>query len=79
MSATMIINPNAMSTIDVTVGDANKYDNAVQIKIARNFGNGRIHGTDELFLTPIQMELLGRFLVRQADELRSAQAFKEVA
>jgi len=79
MSATMIIKANDTFTVDVTVSDSNAYDEAVQVKFQHNFGHGKVHRTDEIFLTPIQLELLGRFLIRQADELRTAQSFREVA
>lgn len=79
MPATMIIKANNTFTVDITVSDGNQYDDSVQLKFARNFGAGKVHGTDELFLTPIQMELLGKFLIRQADEIRTAQSFREVA
>lgn len=72
----MIIKSNNMFTVDVTVSDVNQYDDAVQVKFAHNFGYGKIHRTDEVFLTPVQLELLGKFLIRQADELRTAQAMK---
>ena len=79
MSATLIIKSNDMFTVDVSVSESNKYDDAVQVKFAHNFGFGKVHRTDEVFLTPIQLELFGRFLIRQADELRTAQAFKEIS
>lgn len=55
------------------------YLDAVQVKFENNFGDGKVHGTDELFLTPNHMELLGKFLIRQADELRTARAMKALA
>jgi hypothetical protein len=45
----------------------------------RNFGHGNVRRTDEVFLTPIRLELLGRFLIRKADELKTAHAMREQA
>lgn len=79
MPATMMINTNNSFTVDVTIADGNKYDNAVQVRFAHNFGAGKVHRTDEIFLTPIQLDLLGRFLIRQANELQMAQSQRETA
>ena len=70
----MILKANDTFSIDVTVSDSNEYDNAVQVKFAHNFGFGNVQRADEIFLTPIQLDLLGRFLIRKADELRLEQS-----
>jgi len=77
--ATQIIHANEMFTIDVTVRESDMYTKAAYLKFERNYRPDSIHGCDEMFLTPTQLELIGRFLIRQADEIRTAQAFREVA
>ena len=77
--AKLILHANNTFTIDVSVSDSNVYSESVQVKFENNFGFDKVHGTNELFLTPTQLELLGRFLVRQADELRTAQEMKATA
>lgn len=77
MPATMIIKANDMFTIDVSVTDDDGYSDAVQVKFEHNFGHGKVHGTNNVFLSPNHMELLGSFLIRQADDLRNARMWKE--
>lgn len=77
MMATLILQANNTFTIDVSVSGDDGYSDAVQVKIENNFGDDKVHGTDELFLTPNHMELLGRFLIRQADELRNSRMWSE--
>lgn len=71
MSTSMIIRPNSMSSIEVSIGNVNKYDAAVQVKFTRKFDNGSAHGTDEMYMTATQLESLGKFLIQQAKELHT--------
>jgi hypothetical protein len=75
--ATQVIHANEMFTVDVTVRESDEYTKAAYLKLELNYGPENRVGTHELFLTPIQLELMGRFLVRQADEIRTAQAYRE--
>lgn len=67
------IDANDMFTIDITVRESDEYSKNVFVKFERNFycsGNE----CDEMFLTVDQLESLGRFLCRQADDIRCTQA-----
>lgn len=73
---TMIIRSNPEYTVDVSVGEYDGYSESVQVKVVNNLGFGEVTPTHEMFLTPKQMDLLGRFLIRQADEIQTAQSMK---
>lgn len=72
--ATLIINANEMFTIDVTARESDEYTQAVYLRFDRNYLPESKQPCSEMYLTPIQLELLGRFLLRQADEIRTVQA-----
>jgi hypothetical protein len=63
-------NPNF--TFDVVVRESDKYSESVYLKFERNT-DGDIQGCDEVFMTPAQLDQLGRFLIRQASEIISIQ------
>ena len=73
------INANEMFTLDVTVRESDKYTSSVFVKIERQFSPDSIHGCSEFFLSAAQLDALGRFFIRQADEIRTNQAQREVA
>jgi hypothetical protein len=77
--ATQIIHANEDFTVDITVRESDPYTKSAYVKFELNYGFEKVQGTHELFLTPAQLELLGRFLVRQADEIRTAQVMRETA
>jgi len=62
--------------IDVTVRESDEYSKSVFVKFERNYRPDSIHSCNDMFLSPVQLELLGKFLVRQADEIRTAQAVR---
>ena len=68
------INANPTFTIDVTVRESDEYSKAVYVKFERNVIPEDVHGCHEMFLTPGQLEHLGRFFMRKADEIRTEQA-----
>jgi hypothetical protein len=71
--AQLRINANPTFTIDVTVRESDEYSESVYVKFDRHVLPEEIRGCSEMFLTPTQVEQLGRFLIRQADEIRTAQ------
>lgn len=77
--ATQIIHASDMFTVDVTVRESEPYSEQVYMKLELNYGPEKVHGTHEVFLTATQLELLGRFLVRQADDIRTEQAIRKTA
>lgn len=71
--ATQTLRLNETLTLDVTVGTPNRFSDEVHIKMEHNFGHGNVQGTNEAFLSPSQLDLLGRFLIRQAEDIRLEQ------
>jgi len=67
------ININPVVTLDVTVRESDKYTNSAYVKFEHHMSSVEIQGCNEMFLTPEQLDQLGRFLMHQADEIRSAQ------
>jgi hypothetical protein len=76
--ATLRIDSNETFQTEVTVRESDKYTQMVYVKFDRNYLLEEIRGCDEMFLTPAQLDQLGRFLVRQADAIRIAQRHREV-
>ena len=67
------IDANEMFTIDITVRESDEYTERAFVRFERNYIPESRQGCDEMFLTLDQLEGLGRFLCRQADEIRWAQ------
>lgn len=76
--AQLRIDANETFTIDATVRESDEYSKAVYVRFDRHYIPEDIRGCNEFFLSPVQLEQLGRFLVRQADEIRTAQEHRPV-
>jgi hypothetical protein len=60
--------------IDVEVRESDKYSEQVYLKFERRMKDSDSpRSCDKLFLSPKELETLGRFLIRQADDIRTAQ------
>lgn len=75
--AQLRINANSTFTIDVTVRESDEYTESVYVRIDRHMVPEEIRGCNEMFLTPNQVELLGRFFMRQAEEIRMNQLMRQ--
>jgi len=75
--ATLKINVDSTFDVDVTVRESDKYSQLAFVKFEKNFRPEHIHACNELFLTPTQLELLGRFFIRQADAMQTAQSIRK--
>lgn len=64
-------------TIDFTVRESDIHSKLIYFRIDKQLHPEEIHGCNEMLLTPTQAELLGRFLARQADEIRTEQSFRK--
>ena len=62
---------------DVTVRESDEYSSHVYLRFDHHVVPEDVRGTHEIFLTPVQLEQLGRFLVKQADEIRLSQTHRE--
>ena len=71
--AQLRINVNPTVTLDVTVRESDEYTESAYVKFEHHMSSEEIQGCNEMFLTPEQLDQLARFLMRQADEIRSAQ------
>jgi hypothetical protein len=59
------------------VRESDKYSGAVYMTTKHYVNKDTVRGVHEMFMTPVQLELFGRFLVRQAEEIRQAQKFRD--
>jgi len=72
--ATFRIDSNESFTTEVTIRESDMHTKDAYVKFTRYYIPEEIRGCNEMFLTPTQLDLLGRFLIRQADEIRLEQA-----
>ena len=75
--ATLKLDIDSTFDVDVTVRESDKYSQLAFVKFEKNFHPEGIHACNELFLTPTQLDLLGRFFIRQADEMQSIQSLRK--
>jgi hypothetical protein len=74
--STLVIPANSMFTIDVTARKSDEYSDAAYLKFERKYNPDSPQRCNEMFLTTTQMDQLGRFLVRQAEEIRMNNVVK---
>jgi hypothetical protein len=74
--ATLRINSDALTPVEVTVRESDPITKSVFVEIIRRTETDGHRGCNEMFITPEQLESLGRFLIRQADEIRTAQVMR---
>jgi predicted sugar kinase len=75
--ATIRLTSDPSFVTEVTVRESDRITQTVFVKLAKNVIPEDIQGTSELFLSVSQLDLLGRFFVRQAEEIKQAQQFRE--
>jgi hypothetical protein len=73
---TLRVNSDALNPVEVTVRESDAITKSVFIEITRRSESEGYRACNEMFVTPEQLDLLGRFLIRQADEIRTAQAMR---
>lgn len=61
--------------IDAQVSESDQFSKNVCVKFARTSDND-VYNLCELYLTPSQLNQLGRFLLKQADEISTAQSVR---
>jgi hypothetical protein len=72
--ATLRLDTNNSFSINTTVRESDPYSESVFIKFEMEPTLGSIRRMDEMFLTPDELDRLGRFFIRQASEISMAQA-----
>lgn len=70
------LDTNPGNTIAVTVRESDTYTETAYVSFERQSFQNSTRGCDEMFLTPTQLETMGRFFIRQADEIRTAQSIR---
>ena len=75
--ATFRIDSNDTFSVEVTAQESDKYSQAIFLKFERVYKSGDVTGCDEMFFTTDELDLLGKFLIRQAGEIRTQQAMRE--
>ncbi len=76
--ALLQLKENPTFTLDVTAHESDVYTGLAYVKFERNMISQEVEEIGEMFMTPDHLELLGRFLLRQADEIRAAQFHRYV-
>ncbi len=67
------LDSNDTFSTEVTVRESDKYTKAAYVKFERHYIPEEIRGVNEMFMSTDELENLGRFLCRQADEIRRLQ------
>ena len=76
--ATLRIDSNETYKTEVTVRESDVHSENVYVNIQKFVIGHDVKDCGEMFLTPDQLELLGRFFVRQADEIKSKQIHRSL-
>jgi hypothetical protein len=77
--ATLRINDNETFVATVTCQESDKYTKDAYVKFERHDICEDIRGCNELFLSPDELETLGKFLVNQAEVIRRQQEARDLA
>ncbi len=75
--ATLRVNSNSSHSTVISVRESDVHSEQVYIEFTREFNNGHKERFGEMFCSPKQLEFLGRFLVRQADEIQTEQSVRK--
>lgn len=75
--ATLNIRVDKEFSINVLVRESDKHSKLTHLTFTSVSNAEEPRRCDEMFLTPIQMELIGRFLLREADYINVLQANRE--
>ena len=76
--ATLRIDSNETYKTEVTVRESDVHSENVYVNIQKFVIGHDVKDCGEMFLTPEQLELLGRFFIRQADEIKSKQVHRNL-
>lgn len=71
--STLKIDIDSTFDLDITVQESDKFSELIYVKFERNYRADNVYGCDELFMTASQLDSLGRFLIRQANEIQLSQ------
>jgi hypothetical protein len=71
------LRPNTNFALDVSVRESDAYSESVYLRFEHCISPENISGMSEVFMTPLQLEMLGKFLIRRADEIRTEQAVRK--
>ena len=75
--STLRIDSNECFSTEVTIRESDPYTKSVYVKFDRYYIPEEIRGCNEMFVTPSELERLARFMLRQADEIRTEQAVRK--
>lgn len=76
--AKLIIESNNSFNTEITVRESDEYTEAVFLKFERNYIPEKRSGVNEMFMTPDELDRIGRFFLRQADEISKLQAHRHL-
>lgn len=72
---TLQIKPNNDFEINITVKESDEYSKKILVRFDSHLMPEDLRGCNEMFLTVDELEKIGRFLLRQSDEIRAIQNF----
>ena len=61
------------TTLDVTVKESDRHTKLIHVQFDRDVEPEGIHSKNEMFLTLEQLENLGKFFIRNVDDIRLQQ------
>lgn len=73
---TLKIDTNSTFDLDITLRESDKYSGLAFLQFEKNYGEGQSHGSSQMFLTPEQLDTIGRFLIDQASKIQAEQEIR---
>lgn len=75
--STIRISSNETFFTDVSVRESDKYTESVLVRFDRNHIPSQPAEYNEMFLTPLELEALGKFFISCAEEIKTAQTLRK--
>lgn len=67
---------NNSFSLNVTVRESDIHTEAVYVKTEHYVSENTIRGASEMFMTPAQLDELGRFYIREAENIKREQFYR---
>jgi hypothetical protein len=66
-------------TVDlvVTARESDAYTGAAFLRLEKQYANGEMHDSHEAFISPMMLEQIGRFLIKEAESIRVSQQTRD--
>jgi hypothetical protein len=77
--AMLSISVNNSFSLHVTVRESDKHTQAVYVKIENYVSEDMVRGVSDMFMTPSQLDELGRFYIREAENIKREQFYRNLS